>query len=96
MHSSYSDTLTAIPSTGELLSKWSDILRLNDEVSACLEKAKLQAEAHLHLCAVEQIAHESAAAAAKQSLQAIGGSLKGLKAVYHIIGNRFIPFAAYQ
>lgn len=79
VHSSYSNTLTAIPSTGELLATWSDILRLNDEVSACLEKAKLQAEAHLHLCAVEQIAHESAAAAAKQSLQAIGGGLKGLK-----------------
>ena len=79
VHSSYSDTLTGIPSTGELLATWSDILRLNDEVSACLEKAKLQAEAHLHLCAVEKIAHESTAAAAKQSLQAIGGSLKGLK-----------------
>jgi hypothetical protein len=79
VHSCHSRTLAGLPSTGELLATWSNILRLTDEVSACLERAKLQAEAHLHLCAVEQVAHESAAAAAKQSLQAMGGGLNGLK-----------------
>jgi hypothetical protein len=79
VHSSYSAVLTAIPSTSELLTTWSDILRLTDEVSARLERAKLQAEVHLHLCATEQIAQESAAEAAKQSLQAIGVNLMSLK-----------------
>jgi len=79
VHSCYSGILTAIPSTGELLATWSDILRLTDEVSACLDRARMQAEVHLQLCGVEQVAHESAAAATKQSLQAIGGNLSGLK-----------------
>jgi hypothetical protein len=79
MHSCHSKVLAGMPSTGELLATWSNILRLIDELSPCLERAKLQAEAHLHLCAVEQVAHESAAAAAKQSLRGMGGRLNRLK-----------------
>jgi F-box-like len=79
VNSSYSSILTVVPSSNELLATWRDIIRLTDEVSACLERAKLQAEIHLHSCAIEQIAHESAVVAAKQSLQAAGGGLQGLK-----------------
>ena len=101
VHSSYPDILTAIPSTSELLATWSDILRLTDEVSASLERAKLQAEVHLHMCAVEQIAHESAAAAAKRSLLAIGGSLNGLKGSIsqnrkHVYSIRCLPTELLQ
>ena len=78
VHSSCSATLAAVPSTSKLLTTWNDILKLTDEVSVLLERAKLQADVHLHLCAGEQIAHESAAEAAKQSLQAIGVGLHSL------------------
>jgi len=76
LYDNHCDILENISSTKGMLVAWAEIVALTEALLTRLDKATPQVEAHLHLAADEQDAHESAYIAASGSMLSCTDSLR--------------------
>jgi hypothetical protein len=96
LYDNHHDILATISSTKRMLATWAETVALTEALLTHLDKSTPQVEAHLHLAANEQAAHESAHIAASGSmlsctdmLRAVDRSIAQKKGA--LIGLRRVP-----
>ena len=70
------EVLATMPSTKEILTGWTEIKTLTEDMLARLEMAATEVEIYLHLAGDEQAVHESAYTAMSESLLSCADSLR--------------------